>query len=187
MLAGASGTHVVCVCTIHQNVKLMMVGGKVADLTADDDVPLRSLTVSHKLLATHLNQLATSLMPNFMDRLKIVMDKNLIDTVVYKQWVSVDRSTLETFSKSADDFVDNFCEKLEVLLPRSFITRHQSSFQTQLKEELLPGEFLVVADFSENYSFVLQDEAQSFHWNNTQATLHLLLPIIVALESCAMS
>ena len=68
------------------------------------------------------------------DRLKVLMDENLIDTVVYKQWVSVDRSTLETFSKSADDFVDVFCEKLEILLPHSFIARQQSSFQTQLKE-----------------------------------------------------
>ena len=42
------------------------------------------------------------------DHLKVLMDENLIDTVVYKQWVSVDRSTLETFSKSADDFVDVF-------------------------------------------------------------------------------
>ena len=30
----------------------------------------------------------------------------------------------------------------------------------------------VTADFSENYSFVLQDAAQGFHWNNSQATLH---------------
>ena len=106
------------------------------------------------------------------DHLKILMDENLIDTVVYKQWVSVDRSTLETVSKSADNFVDAFCEKLEILLPHSFIARQQSSFQTQLKAELLPGEFLVIANFSENYSFVLQDAAQGFHWNNSQATLH---------------
>ena len=31
---------------------------------------------------------------------------------------------------------------------------------------------IVVADFSENYSFVLQDASQGFHWNNSQATLH---------------
>ena len=36
----------------------------------------------------------------------------------------------------------------------------------------MPGEFLVIADFSENYSFVLQDAAQGFHWNNSQATIH---------------
>jgi hypothetical protein len=34
VLAGASGTHSVCVCTIHQNVKLMMLGAKLPDLTA---------------------------------------------------------------------------------------------------------------------------------------------------------
>lgn len=36
VLAGASGTHSVCVCTIHQNVKLMMLGAKLSDLTATD-------------------------------------------------------------------------------------------------------------------------------------------------------
>lgn len=34
------------------------------------------------------------------------------------------------------------------------------------------GEALVLLDFAENYSFVCQDAAQSFHWNNLQATLH---------------
>ena len=43
---------------------------------------------------------------------------------------------------------------------------------TQLEAELLPRKFLLIADFSENYSFVLQDAAQSFHWNNSQATIH---------------
>ena len=41
VLAGASGTHAVCVCTIHQNVKLMMIGGKIADLSAYDHIPLK--------------------------------------------------------------------------------------------------------------------------------------------------
>lgn len=100
------------------------------------------------------------------------MDDNLVDSIIYKQWVSVDRCTLETFCKSADDFVDVFCEKLEVLLPHSFIAKQQSSFQTKLKPDLLPGELLVSADFSENYSFVLQDAAEGFHWNNSQATIH---------------
>ena len=31
---------------------------------------------------------------------------------------------------------------------------------------------MLTVDFSENYSFVLQDAAQGFHWNNSQATLH---------------
>ena len=43
----------------------------------------------------------------------------------------------------------------------SFIhAKQQSAFHTQVKSDLLPGELLVTADFSENYSFVLQDAAQ---------------------------
>ena len=44
---------------------------------------------------------------------------------------------------------------------------------------------MVTADFSENYSFVLQDAVQGFHWNNAQATIHPLLFTIVALMNCA--
>ena len=180
VLAGASGTHAVCVCTIHQNVKLMMVGGKVADLTADEDISLRSYDHCLAQMICNPPQPACYFsaccscpgISGLKERLKSLMDDNLIDSVVYKQWVSVDRSTLETFSKSAYDFVDALCEKLEILLPHSFIARQQSSFQKELRSDLHPGEFLVIADFSENYSFVLQDAAQGFHWNNSQATIH---------------
>ena len=30
----------------------------------------------------------------------------------------------------------------------------------------------MTCDFAENYSFIVQDEAQSFHWNNSMATVH---------------
>ena len=33
ILAGAADTHSLCVCTLHQNVKLMMGGGKLESLT----------------------------------------------------------------------------------------------------------------------------------------------------------
>ena len=41
-----------------------------------------------------------------------------------------------------------------------------------LKENLKEGEFLILLDFSENYSFIVQDQTQSFYWNNLQATVH---------------
>ncbi|MCP3667236.1 MAG: hypothetical protein GY696_32870, partial [Gammaproteobacteria bacterium] len=53
-----------------------------------------------------------------------------------------------------------------------FIAKKQSQFCSQRKNQLEDGEVLVVCDFAENYSFVLQDAAQGFHWNNAQATLH---------------
>jgi hypothetical protein len=41
-------------------------------------------------------------------------------------------------------------------------------FLKELKCNLQSGEFVVLYDFAENYSFVLQ----GFHWNNAQATIH---------------
>jgi len=62
--------------------------------------------------------------------------------------------------------------KLETLKPHNFIAKQQASYLNSVKENLLPGEFLVIGDFSENYSFVVQDKAQSFHWNNSMTTIH---------------
>lgn len=34
------------------------------------------------------------------------------------------------------------------------------------------GEFVVLGDFAENFSFIIQDAVQSYHWTNAQATIH---------------
>ena len=41
---------------------------------------------------------------------------------------------------------------------------------------------MVTVDFSEKYSFILQDAAQGFHWNNSQATLHPFVAYFVDRE-----
>ena len=38
----------------------------------------------------------------FRDDLATLLDENLIDSITFKQWVSVDRSTLETYTKPMD-------------------------------------------------------------------------------------
>ena len=53
-----------------------------------------------------------------------------------------------------------------------FIAKNQSSYFKYCKENLEPDELVVVGDFTENYSFVIQDEVQSYHWSNKQATIH---------------
>ena len=76
--------------------------------------------------------------------------------------MSVDRSTLEMITKPADDFVDSFCDQIKLLIPHSFIAKQQSLYQTDTMLNLMPGHFLVICDFSENHSFVLQDADKHF-------------------------
>ena len=172
VLAGGSGTHCVCVCMIHQNVKLMMLGLKLSDLPTYHHC-LAKILCNPPLPACYLGN--CDFCPSILtlkEDLITSLDKSLIDHVTFKQWVSVDRTTLETYTKPVEEFVEMFCEKLELLRPHSFIASQQAAFYSNCKSELAPGEVLVTADFSENYSFILQDAAQGFHWNNSQATLH---------------
>ena len=60
-------------------------------------------------------------MSKLRDYLTTLLDENHIDNITFKQWVSVDQSMLETYTKPVDGFVDQFCEKLELLRPHSFI------------------------------------------------------------------
>ena len=53
-----------------------------------------------------------------------------------------------------------------------FIAKKQSEFLRVKKASLKSDEAVLILDFAENYSFVVQDCAQSYHWNNTQATIH---------------
>ena len=166
--------------TIHQNIKLMFSGARLSEIMMPEGV---NLSTYHHCLASILCNppLPTCYLgectscpgvSKLRDDLTTLLDVNLIDNITFKQWVSVDRSTLETYTKPVDEFVDTFCEKLELLRPHSFIASQQASFYSDCKAGLAPREIVVTVDFTENYSFILQDAAQGFHWNNSQATIH---------------
>ena len=92
ILAGASGTHTVCVCTIHQNVKLTMIGGKVAELSAYDDVPLKEYNHCLAIIICNPPQPDCYLqnynscpgIAGLKEYLYALMDDNMIDTIRYK-------------------------------------------------------------------------------------------------------
>ena len=96
-----------------------------------------------------------------------------VDEVTYRQWVSVDRTKLLTFVESKDEFIENLVDQVVKLTRHSFSAKAQSAYMNTLKSSLtLKEEMILQGDFAENYSFVVQDEIQSFHWENMQVTLH---------------
>ena len=186
VLPGGSGTHSVCVCTIHQNVKLMLEGSKISSLPIFGE--LAGDNYHQKISYHHLIASLTcnpALPDCFLGNCELCGDKEKlemqlssiferldIDEVTYKSWVSVDRTNLETITKNAEEFISTLVENLVVLQRHAFIARLQASYVARIKEGPMEGEVLVIGDFAENYSFVLQDAAQGFHWNNSQATIH---------------
>jgi hypothetical protein len=73
--------------------------------------------------------------------------------------------------KKVDDFLNDFFQGLKLYRHHAFVTTAQATFYKDTKKDLEENEVLVVCDFAENYSFVVQDEIQSFHWINEMATV----------------
>ena len=103
------------------------------------------------------------------------------EEVTFKQWVTVDRCSLITKTLAYDDYVSSLAKDLFALSRHHYIAKYQSTFLKDLKTHLeLEKEGVLVLDFAENYSLLVQDAVQGFHWGNSQCTDHPLFSTFVS-------
>lgn len=187
IFAGGSGTHVVCVCIYHQNVKLMLSGGDISSLTHETSNSLTSYKdCLQKMMCPNSTpncHLMTQKSPKnercskcpgvdkIREHLKKTFDDHQITSVQFNTWIGTDHFSIATQVLPSDEFVDSLCSALERLKPHAYIADQQAQYFKSLKETIEEGQIITQCDFAENYSFIVQDAAQSFHWNNDQATL----------------
>lgn len=179
ILAGGSGTHSVCVCTIHENVRLMLEAVNLPKITANSKHPmntykdcLQRITCSNatdKCFLGNCNKCPT--LDNFKNNLHALLNDSNISEIQFSTWTGTDRSTLMKQVLNSDEFLEDLCVRLSALKLHSFIAKKQTSFYEEKKKNLKNGEILVVMDFSENYKFVVQNASQAFHFNNDQCTI----------------
>lgn len=167
VLAGAAGTHTVCVCLIHENVNLMLSGAALLSMQyVDREMSsfsdfLKSIKCTSPSEDCHLRRCEDcSDVSQLKDAILNKLQSEEIESITYQQWVNVDRCALETLIKSTDQFVEELMEKLEALSPHHYICKQQATYFRQAKKETTNTKVVVVADFSENYSFVLQNSVQ---------------------------
>lgn len=145
ILPGASGTHSVCVCTIHQNCKLMLDAINVAALTKHLDNPIcnyqdyiKSIVCKKPTSDCYLDSCSQCpTIDEFFETLSAALINASIDEVQYSTWTATDRATLQTVTADVNDFVHELCSKLQTLKPHSFIAKQQSQFISQKKIDLL--------------------------------------------------
>ena len=65
---------------------------------------------------------------------------------------------------------------IDTLTTHSYTAKAQSKYLKMRKENLNENSLICLGDFAENFTFVIQDEIQSYHWSKQQATLH---PIVI--------
>ena len=90
------------------------------------------------------------------------------------QWISTDRTIMNKLT-SVDKYITLLANKVFALCEHHFIAKAQSDYLKTQKENLQHNEAIIVLDFAENCSFVIQDAVQGFNWENSQSTLHPLV------------
>ena len=175
MIVGASGLHSVCVCFYHQDVKLMLSPVNPA-LYYKYVLSLCVCDIyNQKCMLYHCDDFPSETYVKHFLKEQLLQHYCADDNIKFKQWGSTDRSQPE----DKDEFFDDFCEKLSETLhdltKHDFISQKQAKFFKEKMESLQPGKCVLLLDFAENYSFVVQDAAQGFYRNNSQATIHLFV------------
>ena len=102
---------------------------------------------------------------------KYFEDNDPKEIIEYKQWIHTDRDTVKIQQLSTEKYVD-IAAKILNLSCHHYIAKHQSQHLRALRSDLKEGEFIILMDFSENYSFIVQDAVQGFHWENSQVAVH---------------
>ncbi len=93
------------------------------------------------------------------------------EPVTYKKWAQTDGTKLETVQLSRDDFIESLVSAISNLTTHHYVARNQSAHFADCKAELDNETCVLVSDFSENVSFVIQDSIQGYYWANDQATI----------------
>ena len=125
--AWCSGTHSVCVCTIHQNVILQIVidAAQIEETYQElikllvCDIENRDCMLMRCTQCPKEGELEDYLNDKFLD---------VDDTITFKEWTAVDRTELITRQMTVADFIELLVRKLINLISHSYIAKQQSNY-----------------------------------------------------------
>ena len=110
VLAEASGTHSVCACILRQNLKLrsLVQGMQMPELPMYHNC-LAKIMCNPPHPRCYLGGFHACLeIKTLKEELLTHSDEIDVAQIVYKPWLSTDRSTLETFCSPVEEFADTF-------------------------------------------------------------------------------
>ena len=183
ILVGSFGTHSVCVCAIHQNVKLMLnavdLNNSYHDLIEQIvcDKNSKDCMVHRCPDCPGVNNLKEFLKERLLTDDSDDDDGDSVEgNITFSQWTTVDRSELIIQNLPTEDFIFLLASKIDALTAHSYIAKAQAQHLKKCKEELQQDDCIILLDFAENLKFVIQDEIQSYHWHQQTCSLH---PVVI--------
>ena len=173
IMVDSSGSHSVCICAIHQNVKLL-IDAMGINVTYKDLMAMIVCSLENRICMIHRCANCPGNEPLMNYLISALAESE--EEIVFKQWESTDSYHLLTQSLSVNDFMELLVKSIDKLTSHSYTAKCQARYLKQRKENLTEESIIILGDFAENYTFVVQDEIQSFHWSKISCTLH---PIVI--------
>lgn len=169
--AGDPGTHEICVCLEHENVRLKLnaLTNKIKYKDLFEGAVCSSFNVKCMLHECTNCQGKEGIKATFA-KYNINITK---DSVTFKQWKSeASRALICSCTQNLQDFMTSLIDDVWNLTKHHFIANTQKNFLTYCKNQLQNDTCIILMDFAENYSFVIQRSVQAYYYNNVQATIH---------------
>lgn len=151
----------------HPNVKLMISAAKLS-ITYKNLLSKVACNLEKENCMLHGCPLCPGplILNQYLYELMEIESEIVDNTLNYKQWTTTDRCELLSLTETIDDFVERLTDQVVQLKSHHFIAKSQSQYLRNRKNNLKPNEGIIQGDFSENFRFLIQDEIQSYHWEN---------------------
>lgn len=179
---GEPGTHNICVCEQHQNVKLKLAAiHPHTDYTDAIESGVCSINNRDCMFQQCKN---CKKMDGILKFVTSGLDINTQKYVTFLNWVSekipnkkdeskkfISRATLKSITEPFDKFISDLCKDLLNLMRHHFINEATKAYFDKCKKNLVKDTGILVSDFAENFSFLAQGSIQRQYFNNKQASL----------------
>ena len=127
IIAGKSGTHSFCVCSIHKNAALL-VDAILWDVTYKDLINKIVCDSNNRICMMHRCEKCPGI-----EALKTFLQDSLKDfdeeeEFHYMQWDTTDRASLQTITTTCSDYIEILSKEIDELTKHSFVTKCQARF-----------------------------------------------------------
>lgn len=162
--------HNVCVCTYHENVRLLLEGLKDhAYLSTVFETFIGKVVCdssSKACMTSHCNLCQGKI------RTFTPSPESLVQPLKYWQWQKAEKKAekVEILCTVQEAF-NELVVQLQPFLLHTYVKRKQAATFKELQGIVNGEEILLQVDFSENASLLNQNEIQSAHWSHGQATV----------------
>lgn len=116
---------------IHENVKLLIDGANIGRLTGESPQPLKNYyDCLNRMICSPLSTICylgkcdtCPGITNVIEQIEKSFDDNLIYSITYKQWITVDKTMLQTLISPVEDYLEKLENGLSKLLLHSFLVK----------------------------------------------------------------